>query len=223
MVAASSPASTTPASTTKEKPNKRASVFGSLFGKKDTASIPAEKTNKDEPSTVSDTAPQLDSPVPITTEPAAGAKDDKTEAKPTTEAATSTSPQTPTDKRRTSFFSNLGTKKEKKPDTTSGDETADGEKKKQSGGIGGLLRKASRAAPKKESKETKADAVGTTPPKESIIEDKVSKPAENPLSNGDGPADKPTELTEAKPVVAEDAPVAVVSKPEETPFVETKA
>ena len=90
------------------------------------------------------TAPQLDNPVSeSTTKPATEtAVTDSPAGEPTTPGAITT----PTDKRRSSFFSNLGTKKERKSGTTSGDELVDAEGKKQSsGGFGGLLRKASRA------------------------------------------------------------------------------
>ncbi|KAL6718014.1 hypothetical protein ACLMJK_004099 [Lecanora helva] len=149
-----STAETAPTSTTREtapKPNKRSSIFGGFFGKKEApTSAPAETSPtapvKNEPSTVSPTAPQLDTPG---TEPTSTAKPttettgtETAAAEPTTPGATTT----PTDKRRSSFFSNLGTKKERKAGTTSGDELTDGEGKKQtSGGFGGLLRKASRA------------------------------------------------------------------------------
>lgn len=152
-------AETTPASSTREtapKPNKRASLFGGFFGKKDIAAPSANAATtetastvpaKDEPTTVSSTAPQLENPVPQpAAEPATAGT--LTTGTPATagEAVTPGSTTTPTDKRRSSFFGNLGTKKERKTGTTSGDEVVDGEGKKQpSGGFGGLLRKASRA------------------------------------------------------------------------------
>ena len=174
---------TTPAATTKDtpaKPNKRSSVFGGFFSRKESSTGPttAEASPtapvKDEPSGVSSTAPQLDNPVPAsTTEPAAPtsepAKTETTSAEEatTSPAAVATSPASPTDKRRTSFFSNLGTKKEKKTaPTSSGDELTDGETKKQGSGFSGLLRKPSRAQPKKDSKAPVTDAAETPLPKE---------------------------------------------------------
>ena len=158
VISETAPTSTT-TTTTKDaapKQNKRASIFGGFFGKKDTATatpttaetapvVPA----KDEPSTVSNTAPQLDNPVSDSpTEPATGTTGTAASETPAA-AAGSTTPgatTTPTDKRRSSFFSNLGTKKERRTGATSGDELTDGEGKKQSqGGFSGLLRKASRA------------------------------------------------------------------------------
>ncbi len=143
-----------PTSTAREtapKPNKRASLFGGFFGKKEAATPAAAETAptvpaKDEPTAVPAAAPQLDNPVSQSTaEPATEAAVTDTPAvagESTTPGATTT----PTDKRRTSFFSNLGTKKERKAGATSGDEAVDGEAKRQSsGGFGGLLRKASRA------------------------------------------------------------------------------
>ena len=144
--------STTP--TTREaapKPNKRASLFGGFFGKKEAATpITTEATPaipaKDEPSSLSPAAPQVDNPgTEATTEPATQTASGGTPAA-AADSVTPSATMTPTDKRRSSFFSNLGTKKERKAGTTSGDELTDGEGKKQtSGGFGGLLRKASRA------------------------------------------------------------------------------
>ena len=87
------------------------------------------------------------------------------------------------DKRRTSFFGNLGTKKERRTGgTTSDNELTDGEGKKQSsGGFGGLLRKASRAQ-KGSSTATSKDAANVPLPTET--------PAE-PTTNGETLAEKP--------------------------------
>ena len=185
-------AETTPSSTAREnapKPNKRASLFGGFFGKKDATAPAATETApavpaKDEPAAVSTTAPQLDKPV---TDPApAPATENATSGSPTT-AGESTTPgatTTPTDKRRSSFFSNLGTKRERKTGTTSGDETIDGENRKQpSGGFGGLLRKASRAQK------------GNAAPKDAAD---VPLPKETPTTA------EPTEgASETKPAVSE--------------------
>ena len=158
-------AETTATGTAREtapKPNKRNSLFGGLFGKKETTSPAATETApalvaKDEHSTVSETAPQLDDPV---AEPTAAPAVDTTAA-PAAATADTTSPvsnTTPTGNRRTSFFSNLGTKKERKAGATSDTEVTDGETKK-SGGFGGLLRKASRA----QGKNTNASGVVKEP------------------------------------------------------------
>lgn len=165
---------TLPASTTRDtapKPNKRASIFGGFFGKKDAAATPSATETapaipmKDEPSTVSSAAPQLENPM---TEPATAATAGTTATETPAAITESTTPgaiTTPTDKRRSSFFSNLGAKKERRTGTTSGDELTDGEGNKQpSGGFGGLLRKASRA--QKGSSRTR-DAADVPLPKES--------------------------------------------------------
>lgn len=154
------PASTIARETTAPKANKRNSIFGGLFGKKEASStatptvstapnnesVPAVPAKDTEPVTTSPTVPQeepavsethpaVDTAVPTTT----------TEAAPATTSATSpVTPDTSKTNRRTSFFSNLGTKKEKRSGGVSDAEGTDGEGKK-SGGFGGLLRKASRA------------------------------------------------------------------------------
>lgn len=166
-VAATEPlaAETTATGTAREtapKPNKRNSLFGGFFGKKETTSPAATETApalvaKDEPSTVSETAPQLDDPV---AEPTAAPAVDNT-ATPAAATADTTSPvsnTTPTGNRRTSFFSNIGTKKERKAGATSDTEVTDGETKKSSG-FGGLLRKASRA----QGKNTNASGIVKEP------------------------------------------------------------
>lgn len=182
---------TTPTSSTREtapKPNKRNSIFGSIFGKKDAATLASTDTPpavpaKEEQSTVSSTAPQLDNPVasPTAETTAATTEAPATAAEVATPAA-ATSPVSPTDKRRTSFFGNLGTKKERRTGGTSDNELTDGEGKKQSsGGLGGLLRKASRAQ-KGSSSAASKDAANVPLPTET--------PAEA-TTNGDTLAGKP--------------------------------
>ena len=102
---------------------------------------------KDEQSAVSSTAPQLDNPVTSSTaEPTAATTETPTTSTEAAAPAAAASPLSSTDKRRASFFGNLGTKKERRTGATSDNELTDGEGKKQSpGGFGGLLRKASRA------------------------------------------------------------------------------
>ncbi|KAI4284993.1 MAG: hypothetical protein L6R38_001008 [Xanthoria sp. 2 TBL-2021] len=158
--------STTPRETA-PRANKRNSIFGNFFGKKETpaatspsATMPANETApivpaKDtEPAPISHVAPQPEvsatetAPTLDTNAPAA-----TTETAPATTPTTSpVSPDTAKANRRSSFFSNLGTKKEKRTGGVSDAEGTDGEGKK-SGGFGGLLRKASRAqGPKSASK-----------------------------------------------------------------------
>lgn len=192
-------AETTPPSTTREtapKPNKRNSIFGSIFGKKDTAapaSTPASTETppavpaKDEPSTVSPTAPQLDNPVTSpTAETTAATTETPTAAaaEESTPAATTT-PLSPTDKRRTSFFSNLGTKKERRTGEKSDNELTDGEGKKSSGGFGGLLRKASRAQ--------KGSSTGTSKDPANVPLPTETPAVAVPTTNGDMFAEKPAE------------------------------
>lgn len=173
----STAAGTTPTSTAREtapKPSKRTSIFGGLFNKKDATTPSANEAGpavpaKDEPSSLPSTAPQLDKPV---NSPAAGATTapkgptlDTTA--PVTNSPATASATTPKDNRRSSFFSGLGTKKERRTGGTSGDELTDGEGKKQvSGGFGGLLRKASRAQPKNTSGAAVTDPADLPLPKE---------------------------------------------------------
>ncbi|KAL9126474.1 MAG: hypothetical protein Q9217_004473 [Psora testacea] len=191
----------TPTATTASRPTKRNSVFGGFFGKRDATTSPTTTETspavpaKDEPAAVSSNAPQLDNPVrsPATeaTTPATAAKSEPT---PVTEGAAPTSPTTLTDRRRTSFFSNLGTKKERKAGTTSGDELTDGEGKKQGGGISGLLRKASRVQPRKD-----ANAHATSPAEVPLP--KGTATGEKAVTNGESPV-KAGEEAEQKPVPA---------------------
>ena len=187
----------TVAETTREtapKPNKRNSIFGSIFGKKDavtptsteaTSAVPV----KDEQSTMSSTAPQLETPVTSPTgETTATTSETPATAAETATPAPTASPLSPTDKRRTSFFGNLGTKKERRTGGTSDNELTDGEGKKQSsGGLGGLLRKASRAQ-KGSSPSTTKEAANVPLPTETPAEattngeNLVEKPA---MTNGE--------------------------------------
>ena len=130
---------------------------------------------------MSTTAPQLENPV---TEP-------KTE--PTTQTAATGTPATtseammpgttttPTEKRRSSFFGNLGTKKERKTGTTSGDEQT-------SGGFGGLLRKASRAQK-------------GTPAAKDAAEIPLPKDTPGAAATTDGAAEEKPALTDSQPEV----------------------
>lgn len=151
------PAATTAREST-PKPNKRNSIFGSFFNKKEpsASTTPTVNTTTQEPgpavpsketelattsptvpqteTATKETAPTVDTNAPVTT----------TETPATTSATTPVSPDTSKANRRSSFFSNLGTKKEKRTGGVSDAEGTDGEGKK-SGGFGGLLRKASRA------------------------------------------------------------------------------
>ena len=228
---------TTPA--TKEptvKPNKRASMFGGLFGKKDSSANPTTTEAsptvppKDEPAPVSSTAPQLDNPVlePTTETTATSTDAAKAESAPASEVVSPTTAPTsatsPTDKRRTSFFSGLGTKKEKRGGATSGDELTDSETKKQSGGFGGLLRKASRAQPKRDSKAPAVSPTEAPPAKSETIGDKAVTDTEQPLTDGETPAVADGQKVEAKPDLAEGtAGSGTVAKPEETPAVKATA
>lgn len=111
-------------------------------------------------------------------------------ATPPTESAAPATTHTPTDKRRTSFFSNLGTKKERRTGGTSDTELTDGEGKRSTGGLGGLLRKASRAQPR-----SKADGPGITAADNSLRKDNAV--ATGPSTNGEKAA-VDTHLTEGQ-------------------------
>ncbi|KAL8942734.1 MAG: hypothetical protein Q9216_001482 [Gyalolechia sp. 2 TL-2023] len=194
--------SDTPATTTARDPNskanKRNSIFGSFFSKKEPStstspatntttqeSAPAVPTKDTEPAAVSSTAPPteivakepaptVDTSVPATT----------TETVPTsTSSTTPVSPETAKANRRSSFFSNLGTKKEKRTGGVSDAEGTDGEGKK-SGGFGGLLRKASRAQGHKPAPKPMpaTDGVADKEPPAPINKD---APATEPTTNGE--------------------------------------
>ena len=171
------------------KPTKRNSLFGGLFGKKEATSPTTTETppvaQKDEPSALSSTAPQLDNPV---TEPTATAAPTLDTTEPTTTAAETTSPATnttPTGTRRSSFFANLGgTKKERKAGATSDTEVTDGEGKK-SGGFSGLLRKASRATNKNK------DASGVVKDAPEVPQIKDTTAAADTTTDGAAEAEKP--------------------------------
>lgn len=135
---------------------------------------------------MSPTAPQLDNPVTSsTTEPTAATTEiPSTAAETTAPAAAAASPLSPTDKRRTSFFGNLGTKKERRAGATSDNELTDGEGKKQStGGFGGLLRKASRAQKGSPSTASKDAPLPTETPAEATTNGGESL-AEKPATTG---------------------------------------
>lgn len=131
---------------------------------------------------MSSTAPQLDNPVATSTaETTAATTETPATTTEATAPASATTPLSPTDKRRTSFFGNLGTKKERRAGATSDNELTDGESKKQaSGGFGGLLRKASRAQ-KGSSSTASKDAANVPLPTET--------PAET-TTNGENLVDK---------------------------------
>ena len=216
---------TSPTGTTSSKPTKRNSVFGGLFGKKETTTSPTTTETspavpaKNEPAVVSPTAPQLDNPVVSsatdTTTPAAATKTDPTSAAEPTAPA---SPTSFTNKRRTSFFSNLGTKKEKKIGPAPSDEVAEGDAKKQgSGGFSGLLRKASRAQPKKDSNAPVTDPAEVPMPKETPAGDKA-------VANGEPTASRNGDKAEHKPDLTQGqvAPNAI-GKNEESKAVEATA
>ena len=206
--AESAVAETTPTSTTREtasRSNKRNSIFGSIFGKKDAANPASAEgpavPSKDEQSTVSSTAPQLDNPVTSSTPETSAATTETpaTAAEPTAPVAATSSPISPADKRRTSFFGNLGTKKERRTGGLSDNELTDGESKKQSsGGFGGLLRKASRAQKGSPTSATK---------------DNVPLPTETPAeatTNGEDIAEKPA-TTEGATGTHEQTPVSATA------------
>ncbi|KAJ5318804.1 hypothetical protein MYU51_012807 [Penicillium brevicompactum] len=172
-----------------EKKSKRASIFGNFFQK--VASPSQEKSEKEatavpatEETAVASTAPQLENPVEETAAPV-----EATETAAPTEAAVETPVETPAEtvstpkeKRRTSFFGNLGVKKEKKAES-SDNEATDGETKEtkaKSNKLGGLFRKPSKAvkldkeevaAAETEAKADKAEEVAPAVPAKETAEE----------------------------------------------------
>ncbi|BDD58496.1 hypothetical protein MAP00_003770 [Monascus purpureus] len=178
---------------------KRTSIFGNFFQK--VTSPSHEKTEKEATapaqSSVPSTAPQLDNPVEETpAQPPADPEKETAPAEPEApkEEAAGSPAETPAketpakDKRRTSFFGNLGGKKD----------GSDSEEHKSSK-LGSLFRKPSKAV-KSEKKEKKED-------KETAAEAKT-EPAEEPIKESPAEeASKPAESTEPVPVAATPAPV----------------
>lgn len=184
---------------TAPKPTKRNSIFNNLFGKKDSPTSPTTKESapvaptKDlEPSAVSATAPQLDDPVttapsePSTTAPAADVPES---AAVETPAAPTTMADPAKEKRRSSFFGNLGTKKEKKTDVISDSEEGEG-KKSAPTKFGGLFRKPSRAARTNAHPSAASEAAGEPTPASkdgpSIVETPPSPAGAVPVSTDHG-------------------------------------
>ncbi|KAJ5779425.1 hypothetical protein N7457_007145 [Penicillium paradoxum] len=171
-----------------EKKSKRASIFGNFFQK--VASPSQEKSEKEatvpavEETPVASTAPQLESPVeeaavkPVEPESVTAPAADETAVVETSAAEPVSSPK---EKRRTSFFGNLGMKKEKKAES-SDNEVTDGEAKeaKHKNKLGGLFRKPSKAvkldkeevaATETEVKADAAEDVSAVPAKETATEE----------------------------------------------------
>ncbi|KAI4164717.1 MAG: hypothetical protein LQ342_001692 [Letrouitia transgressa] len=217
----------TAARETTSKPNKRNSIFGSLFSKKETPTSPVtanetsptSPTKDSEPAAVSPTAPQLSDPVkdkdiaPTSDVTSSAPASEPTAAAENAPAATSTasptSPDTSKANRRSSFFG-MGSKKEKKVGTTSDAEGTDGEGKK-SGGFSGLLRKASRAQGSKPNKA--ATANNTTATAESETPAPVSKETQTAEAVTDG-EDAPKSSTNA---TAATEPGAAATASQQTP------
>ena len=159
-VAESKDAITPTSGTTASKPAKKGSIFVNFFNKKESQTPTTEPTSgaasKDTETTpVAAAAPQLEDPVkPVETEIAAAGEPTATSDTPaaTSEPAApaigsagpTTSPDTTKPSRRSSFFNNLGSRKERKSEIASESENTDGEGKKSSK-LGGLFRKPSRA------------------------------------------------------------------------------
>lgn len=175
------------------KPTKRNSIFNSLFGKKESTNPVAKDSattsaaRDSEATAVSATAPRLDDPMATgspepSTAPVSTPAADTTEgsALMDTPSAQATTPDPAKDKRRSSFFGNLGTKKEKRTDVTSDTDITDGEGKKSGPAkFGGLFRKPSRAATS--GNRSANNATSTAPA--------VMEPTQSPTSaSKDGPA-----------------------------------
>ncbi|KAF9895442.1 hypothetical protein FE257_000348 [Aspergillus nanangensis] len=175
-----------------EKKSKRASIFGNFFQK--VTSPSQEKTEKEaaapvETPAVASTAPQLDNPVegaagkPI--EPESVTAPAEGEAPKEAEPAQSPAVETPTatkEKRRTSFFGNLGKKK------GDSDNEAEGEAKPKANKLGSLFRKPSKAVKSepKEATATETETKAEGAPKEATVEESAAeesaKPAEAPAT-----------------------------------------
>ena len=165
---------------------------------------PAQRT---ETPAVSAAAPQLDNPVKSTQ--SEGPLSGETTAIPSAVAApgteatapiaseptgTAASPDMTKPNRRSSFFNNLGSRKEKRPDLASESETTDGEGRKSTSKLGGLFRKPSRAtssnrASSAKSPEKIADKpAATTEPVKETTETPVVDQTEAPSTTQTDPA-----------------------------------
>ncbi|KAJ5871698.1 uncharacterized protein N7529_004051 [Penicillium soppii] len=181
-----------------EKKSKRASIFGNLFQK---ATSPSqEKSEKEatapvtEETAVSSTAPQLENPVeeaavkPIEAETVIAPAEAEASKVASAETPVAEAVSTPKEKRRTSFFGNLGMKKEKK--TESDNEGTDGEAKEtKAKKLGGLFRKPSKAvkldkeevaAAETEAKADQAEEVAPAVPAKETVEETPAVVAEAP-------------------------------------------
>ncbi len=200
---------------TAPKANKRGSIFGNFFNKKDLSSptteaapaIPVKDVPvkdvpvKDETALTSSTAPKLEDSI---SSPTAGATMTSTGPSATANDAVTSpvaSPMTPDTtkpQRRSSFFNNLGTKKERRSEAISDAEGTDGEGKKSTASkFGGLFRKPSRATP-----TTNTKTESTTPGK-TIVNDTTDAPAliskeEPALTNGHDMMPETASKTEAQ-------------------------
>lgn len=184
-----------------QKPNKRNSIFGNLFGKKESPSPGAKdfatttSSKGSDPTAVSATAPRLEDPIttgssePSTTAPASTTAADTTETSALVDSPSvpATSPEPGKEKRRSSFFGNLGTKREKRTDVTSDADIPDGEGKKSTPAkFGGLFRKPSRVA--SSGNRSGNNATSPTPNVPESIESPVSGGKDVPADTGDAGA-----------------------------------
>lgn len=195
---------------TAPKANKRGSIFGNFFNKKDLSSptteaapaIPVKDVPvKDETALTSSTAPKLEDSI---SSPTAGATMTSTGPSATANDAVTSpvaspiTPDTTKPQRRSSFFNNLGTKKERRSEAISDAEGTDGEGKKSTASkFGGLFRKPSRATP-----TTNTKTESTTPGK-TIVNDTTDAPAliskeEPALTNGHDMMPETASKTEAQ-------------------------
>ncbi|KAL8907083.1 MAG: hypothetical protein Q9207_001624 [Kuettlingeria erythrocarpa] len=210
------PASTSARETTAPKANKRNSIFGNFFGRKEPSSTTTPTLNRPanesapvvpakdgEPVTTSSTVPHQEAAVtetPASTVDTAATAPSAETVPATTSTASPVSPDNSKANRRSSFFSNLGTKKEKKTAGVSDAEGTDGEGRK-SGGFGGLLRKASRAQGSRSANKTTPATDGVT---ETEAPAPISKdaPATGTLTNDDAPSEPTTMAPQQTPVQA---------------------
>lgn len=195
---------------TAPKANKRGSIFGNFFSKKDLSSptteaapaVPVKDTPvKDETALTSSTAPKLEDSV---SSPTAGATMTSTGPSAiandavTSPVASPPNPDTTKPQRRSSFFNNLGTKKERRSEAISDTEGTDGEGKKSTASkFGGLFRKPSRATP---TTNTKIEPTTTG---KAVVEDTIDAPAlfskgEPAMTNGHDMVPETASKTEAQ-------------------------
>ena len=222
-----------PGSDKAAKANKRGSIFGGLFAKKDaTGALPKDEPSatsptvkEPEPTAVSEAAPQLGDPVKESTSPVAEPATETTApaapaapvAAPAEASKTATTPDATKGARRSSsFFGTLGGKKDKRSEATSDAEVTDGEGKK-STGVTGLFRKASRAV-RGDKTTSESSAPPPPPPAKAATEETSEAPAPiskdapataEPITNGETATEQPATATTETSVPTASGPAPI--------------